>query len=95
MTAVPNIAKLRNALPFWLSLTLLPIVVYAAITGGWALILPVAATLGCAQGFDAVLLTDIQTPQATYEALRTFLPDDRILAPQVLRVTRRPGEADG
>ena len=55
MTAVPNIAKLRNALPFWLSLTLLPIVVYAAITGGWALILPVAATLLVFSVLDAMI----------------------------------------
>ena len=55
--------------------------------------LPVATTLESARKFDAVLLTDIKTPQATYEALRAFLPDDRILAPDVLRLTRRPGEA--
>ncbi len=46
------------------------------------------------QGFNAVLLTDIKSAQATYEALRRYLPDDRILAPELLRLTRRPGEAD-
>ena len=56
--------------------------------------LPVATSLDRARDFDAVLLTDIKNPQATYEALRQYLPDDRILAPELLRVTRRPGEAD-
>ncbi len=46
-----------------------------------------------ARDFDAVLLTDMTSTQATYEALRAFLPDDRILAPEVLRLTRRSGEA--
>lgn len=60
----------------------------AAVAG-----LPVATTLERARDFDAVLLTDMTSTQATYEALRVFLPDDRILAPELLRLTRRPGEA--
>jgi DNA-binding MarR family transcriptional regulator len=55
--------------------------------------LPVTTNLDRAQDFDAVLLTDITAPQETYEALRRYLPDDRILAPELLRVTRRTGEA--
>lgn len=40
-----SIAKLHNALPFWMSLLLLPLVWFAAITGGWAiLILPVGVS---------------------------------------------------
>ena len=54
---------------------------------------PVETNLERARDFDAVLLTDMTSTQATYEALRAFLPDDRILAPDVLRLTRRPGEA--
>ena len=55
--------------------------------------LTVATDLERAKDFDAVLLTDIITPQATYDALRAYLPDDRILAPEMLRLTRRPGKA--
>mgnify|MGYP002624431382 CR=1 FL=1 len=43
--------------------------------------------------FDAVLLTDMRSAQATYEALLRHLPDERIVAPQVLRVTRKPNGA--
>jgi hypothetical protein len=53
----------------------------------------VTTSLERAQDFDAVLLTDITAPQETYEALRRYLPDERILAPELLRVTRRTGEA--
>ena len=55
--------------------------------------LPVATALERARDFDAVLLTDIKSAQATYEALRRYLPDDRILAPELLRLTRRPEES--
>ena len=34
----------RNALPFWMSLGLIPIILLAAQVGGWALILPIAST---------------------------------------------------
>ena len=41
---------------------------------------------------DAVIITDILTPQATFEALTKLLPDTRILTPPMLRVdhTRHP-----
>ncbi len=55
MIAASKVAKLQNALPFWLSLGLIPIVLYAAITGGWALILPVAATLAVFTVLDALI----------------------------------------
>lgn len=45
------------------------------------------------QGFDTVLFTDIKSAQAAYEALRRYLPDDRILAPELLRLTHKPSEA--
>ncbi len=53
--------------------------------------LPVAADLERARQFDAVLLTDFRSAQETYEALRRLLPDERILAPELLRLTRTPG----
>ena len=55
--------------------------------------LTVATALERAADFDAVLLTDIKSPQETYDALRRYLPDERILAPELLRLTRRPGGA--
>lgn len=33
--ATPKIALLRTALPFWLSLGLLPLAIVAAVYGGW------------------------------------------------------------
>jgi len=57
--------------------------------------LPVATSLERVRDFDAVLLTDIKSAQATYEALQRYLPDDRILAPELLRLTRSPGESLG
>lgn len=50
--------------------------------------LPVAGSLKQARDFDAVLLTDMESAQATYEALLFWLSDERILAPQLLRLTR-------
>ena len=49
-----QVAKLQSALPFWLSLALVPVVVYAATTGGWALILPVIASWGVFSVLDAL-----------------------------------------
>ena len=54
--------------------------------------LPVSNSLDRVRDFDAVLLTDIKAAQATYDTLREILPDERILAPELLRLTRRPGE---
>ena len=51
--------------------------------------LPVIARLDDAHGFDAVLVTDIKAPQAAYDALQGRLSEDRILAPELLRISRR------
>ena len=50
--------------------------------------LPVVTALEGAREFDAVVLTDANAAQATYEALRQWLPEERILAPDLLRLTR-------
>jgi len=41
MTVVPtpSIAKLTSALPFWLSILLIPLAIFSAVTGGWAVLL--------------------------------------------------------
>ena len=33
----PQLTRWQNALPFWLSLLLIPVAVFAAAKGGWAL----------------------------------------------------------
>lgn len=43
--------------------------------------------------YDAVLLTDISTPQRTYDRLRQRIDDSRLLVPALLRVSR--GRKDG
>ena len=50
---------------------------------------PVVSSPDEAAGFDAVLVTDIKSPQATFEALRGQFDDDRILVPELLRISRR------
>jgi len=54
MPAAKPIAKLQNALPFWLSLGLIPVVIFAAAQGGWALILPVLSTFALFSFLDAL-----------------------------------------
>ncbi len=53
--------------------------------------LPVAANLDSAREVDAVLLTDIRSAQATYDALCEWLPGERILTPELLRISRAAG----
>lgn len=55
--------------------------------------LPLAAYLMELGPVDAVILTDLRAPQATYDWLRGQLPDDRVLAPLFLRVTRAAGNS--
>lgn len=50
--------------------------------------LPVVADLEDAGAFDAVLITDIQAPQESFDALRARFDPARILTPQLLHVSR-------
>ncbi len=50
-----SVAKLSHALPFWLSIALIPLVILAAKYGGWALLLPPAGAWWLYSGLDAVL----------------------------------------
>ena len=52
--------------------------------------LPVATGLAAAPDFDALMIADINDPQAIYDALNGALPDRRILTPRLLYVSR-PG----
>ena len=62
---------LPPALPFWLSLSLVPAVVWAAISGGWALVLPPLAAWGLFAVLDSFLGTDTHNadPLSTAKAL--------------------------
>ncbi len=62
---------LKNALPFWISLSLIPLVVLAARNGGWALLLPPAGAWWLATLLDAVLgrNTDNADPDTPEESL--------------------------
>jgi len=53
--------------------------------------LPVAADLDALGPFDAVLVTEMQAPQAAVDALEGRVAPERILAPALLRVSRRDG----
>ena len=39
---------------------------------------------------DAALVTDLNDPQSTFEAVKRHLPDERVLTPRFLKVSRRP-----
>lgn len=62
MRPVASIAALRRAAPFWLSLTLVPLVLIAAKYGGWALILPPLGTWVLYSALDALLGLDQDNP---------------------------------
>jgi hypothetical protein len=36
---------------------------------------------------DAAIITDLKSPQETYEALRPKLPEGHLFAPKILRIT--------
>ncbi len=50
--------------------------------------LPVASSIDAVSEIDAVLVTDIKTPQETYDVLRGRLDDERVLTPALLHVSR-------
>ena len=69
MSAVPTIGRLSNALPFWLSLGLLPLAVIGAVVGGWTVILLPLATWYLFSIIDAFAglnedNADLSTPEA-------------------------------
>ena len=55
MIPAQEVARPQNALPFWLSLLLLPIAWYGAVQGGWSVILLPVATWYLFSALDAVL----------------------------------------
>lgn len=57
--------------------------------------LPVVPLLKKLGPVDAVVITDLTDPQAAYAALAEHLPDERILAPAILRVVRNGARERG
>ena len=55
--------------------------------------LPVVGSVEGAGAIDAVLITDLAHPQATYEAMTAILPPERILAPALLRIVTGTADA--
>jgi predicted transcriptional regulator len=70
-------------------------VVSGARAGGRFAGLPVAASLKALGPLDAVLVTEMQTPQAAVDALDGEIAAERILAPALLRLSKRTGPDDG
>jgi alkane 1-monooxygenase len=68
MTAIP--ASLPAALPFWAAFALVPVVVFAAAQGGWALLLPPLAGWWLFAALDAALGPDEGNPDPATPAAR-------------------------
>ena len=51
------------------------------------------ATLDEAGALDAVIVTDLATPQVAFDAVKARMPLERILTPRLLRITRGNGKA--
>ncbi len=71
MTTIPaaDVQRLQNALPFWLSLGLVPVAVLGALLGGWTVILLPLYSWGAFSILDAILgrnedNPDLSTPEA-------------------------------
>lgn len=71
MTAIPGtpkISKMTSALPFWLSLGLVPLAIFAAVNGGWTIALLPLSTWYLFTGLDYVVgqnneNPDLETPE--------------------------------
>lgn len=50
--------------------------------------LPVYADIGRVSDIDAYIVTDAQNPQKTFDALREKVPEERIMTPSILHVSR-------
>ncbi|MEL6313161.1 MAG: alkane 1-monooxygenase, partial [Pseudomonadota bacterium] len=55
MIPANQVARLQNAIPFWMSLTLVPVAWFSAVHGGWAVILLPLCTWYLFSLLDAIL----------------------------------------
>ncbi len=72
MPSAKSIGDLRSALPFWLSLGLLPLIALAATQGGWALILPPLGTWWLYGVLDAVIGLNEENPDTETDESQLF-----------------------
>lgn len=70
MSIIPSsvVTRPRHALPFWLSLGLIPVAITSALVGGWTVVLMPLASWGLFSLLDAILGTnpdnpDLETPE--------------------------------
>ncbi|MCR8724328.1 alkane 1-monooxygenase [Frigidibacter sp. ROC022] len=68
-----EIALPRNALPFWLSLAMVPLVLLAAAFGGWALLLPPLGAWSLFSVLDAILGQNHDNPDIATDESDLFL----------------------
>ena len=57
MTTIPaaTVTRINSALPFWLSLALVPVVIVSALYGGWTVALMPIASWGMFSLLDAIV----------------------------------------
>ena len=55
MIPANQVARLQNAIPFWMSLPLVPVAWFSAVHGGWAVILLPLCTWYLFSLLDAIL----------------------------------------
>ena len=65
MTATPPIGRLGAALPFWLSLGLVPLSFFAGVHGGWTILLLPISTWYLFTGLDFVVGLNTENPDPT------------------------------
>lgn len=79
MTIIPaaDVARINHALPFWLSLALVPVAIVSALWGGWWVALMPFASWGMFSLLDAITgrntdNADLETPEAGLQWYRTI-----------------------
>lgn len=79
MTTIPaaDVTRLNHALPFWMSLGLVPVAIISAVFGGWAVLLMPLASWGLFSLLDAVVgqntdNADLETPEAGLQWYRAI-----------------------
>ncbi|WP_022702302.1 alkane 1-monooxygenase [Pseudorhodobacter ferrugineus] len=79
MTTIPaaEVSRINHALPFWLSLGLVPVAVLSALVGGWAVLLMPLASWGLFSVLDAIIgrntdNPDLETPESGLQWYRAI-----------------------
>ncbi|MBZ0123245.1 MAG: alkane 1-monooxygenase [Roseovarius sp.] len=83
MIPAQRLSRLQSALPFWVSLLLVPLAVVGAARGGWTVLLLPIATWYVFAGLDAVFGLDTENadPETSDAQLRWYRPITLVWAP--------------